>query len=177
MVAHDTVLGMCWVISLQINCILGNKVIYTIYCKIILAFHPSPVFEWKCTLGKLLAFSDLWFFCLSQTFLTQALGILIQMHLMSITVLMKLFMGWSLTLYLMSKEQSWFVTCHQTSCPDLWMYPRYSIGHGSCTEHLQTLIFKWLVTLKYLDGQRCWKVKLRETYFIVYLMADTSTEI
>jgi len=43
---------------------------------------------------------------------------------MSITVLTRLFMVWNLTLFLMSKEQSWFVICHQISCPDLWMFPR-----------------------------------------------------
>uniref|UniRef100_A0A674H7X1 Phosphoserine aminotransferase n=2 Tax=Taeniopygia guttata TaxID=59729 RepID=A0A674H7X1_TAEGU len=62
------------------------------------------------------------------TILTQALGISIRMHLMCTTVLMKLFMVWSLTLYLMSKEPSWFVICHQTSCPNLWMFPRLKFG-------------------------------------------------
>lgn len=48
------------------------------------------------------------------------------MHRMCTTVLMRLFMVWSLTLYLMSKAQSWFVICHQISCRGLWMFPRYN---------------------------------------------------
>ncbi|EAW62620.1 phosphoserine aminotransferase 1, isoform CRA_c [Homo sapiens] len=39
-------------------------------------------------------------------------------------------MVWSLTLYPMSREQYWFVTCPQTSCPSQWMFPRVPLGPG-----------------------------------------------
>lgn len=143
--AHHRILGMHWCISFAgklylpdnkiINTSLQNHSGFLLKSCVQLKLHAriTTRLQWV-TFGFL--------FCVPQTFLTQALGILIQMHLMSITVLTRLFMVWSLTLYLMSKEQSWSVICHQTSCPDLSMFPRYGIGHSGCTKHFHTSVHR-----------------------------------
>lgn len=61
---------------------------------------------------------------LFQKSLTQAPGTLIPIPLISIIVLTRLFMVWSLTLYLMLEKQFQFVICHQTSSPGQWMFQR-----------------------------------------------------